>query len=460
MVSLLAKISSLAKVGGGEGESSYYRHVIYLFSMGEKRRVQIGKKNQHCVCMMSGLSSLDLFSGIGGLTHALRGLGIVPIGYVERDPRAQEVLKARMASGDLPEAPLYDDVRDLDGRQFLGRVHIMMGGTPCQGFSHAGNGQGLDHSQSKLFEEFARLAMEIRPRCLFLENVGAVRFRGMSVMLKKLRALGYQLHWITLSACAAGSPQQRRRWYCLGVLEGTDECTTLHSDGTWTPHDWSREPVPRMAPVSEPGRSILLGNSVVPDAVRAAFLLLWTGLSESYPSITQKTRWTMTRPAHRRPCSKMPACGTLMDAEIEKCEVPQGIVTRPAPSSKIILDPACVEKIGKRCVLQKHERLEEEKILYGWATPRHSKTSVSQVLTRRTAQDLPTQLRFEKMTPHASRGQFPNPEWVEHLMGFPRGWTRAAAADVAPAARPGRTRRRPPRQSGPVGEPEPVEAAA
>jgi len=48
------------------------------------------------------------------------------------------------------------------------------------------------------------------------------------------------------------------------------------------------------------------------------------------------------------------------------------------------------------------------------------------VLTQRTVRDLPCQVRFERSTPDELRGGSVNPEFVEWLMGYPRGWTRAA----------------------------------
>lgn len=77
------------------------------------------------------LTSLDLFSGIGGLTHALRGLNITPVGYCDCDKTAAKVLKSRMASGDLPKAPVYDDVATLTKDSFDAPIDIIMGGFPC-----------------------------------------------------------------------------------------------------------------------------------------------------------------------------------------------------------------------------------------------------------------------------------------------------------------------------------------
>lgn len=59
------------------------------------------------------LNGLDLFSGIGGISYALREW-VRPIAYCEIDPYCQGVLLSRMAAGDLRTAPIWDDITSLD----------------------------------------------------------------------------------------------------------------------------------------------------------------------------------------------------------------------------------------------------------------------------------------------------------------------------------------------------------
>ena len=63
-----------------------------------------------------------------------------------------------------------------------------------------------------------------------------------------------------------------------------------------------------------------------------------------------------------------------------------------------------------------------------WATPRASLVTAAQVMTQRTAHDLQTQIRNEIDTPDEERACAVNPEFVEWLMGYPRGWTAAAVS--------------------------------
>ena len=105
------------------------------------------------------LYGLDLFSGIGGITKALEGY-VVPVAYCENDRYAQGVLLSRMGDGDLPRAPIWDDVRTLKS-EMLPAIDIIYGGFPCQDISVAGRGGGLDAERSGLFFEVARLVGDI-----------------------------------------------------------------------------------------------------------------------------------------------------------------------------------------------------------------------------------------------------------------------------------------------------------
>src|SRR5690606_10421534 len=127
------------------------------------------------------LRGLDLFSGIGGLTLALAPW-VRPVAYCENDRYATAVLLSRMRTGDLPCAPIWDDVRTLRG-DMLPSVDIIYGGFPCQDISCAGRGAGLAGGRSGLFFEIARLARELRPRFVFLENVPAITTRGLGDVL-------------------------------------------------------------------------------------------------------------------------------------------------------------------------------------------------------------------------------------------------------------------------------------
>jgi DNA (cytosine-5)-methyltransferase 1 len=164
------------------------------------------------------LIGLDLFSGIGGISLALREY-INPIAYCEIDKFARAVLLSRISSGDLVEAPIWDDIRTFKCPILRGAVDIIYGGFPCQDISVAGLGKGLEGERSGLFYEIVRLAKEILPTFIFLENVPAIRSRGGLRVVTAIAELGYDCRWCVISAAAVGALHRRERWFLLGYAK-------------------------------------------------------------------------------------------------------------------------------------------------------------------------------------------------------------------------------------------------
>jgi DNA (cytosine-5)-methyltransferase 1 len=160
------------------------------------------------------INGLSLFSGIGGIDLALSPW-VRPVAYCENERYAQGVLLSRMRSGQLPTAPIWDDVRTLRGESLGNWVDIIYGGFPCQDLSVAGNGAGLAGERSGLVFEVFRLARECRPRFIFLENVPALAVRGLDRVLLELDALGYDARWTIVSAAEVGAPHLRERIWIL-----------------------------------------------------------------------------------------------------------------------------------------------------------------------------------------------------------------------------------------------------
>lgn len=167
--------------------------------------------------MESRLYGLDLFSGIGGNTLALRQW-IKTIAYCEQDRHAQSVLLSRMADKRIESAPIWDDVSSLRGDMFDIPIDIIIAGFPCQDISVAGKGAGLAGERSGLFFEIMRLAKEIKPKFLFLENVPAIRTRGLDRVVEELTEAGYDCRWTMLSAADVGAKHKRERWFMLAYL--------------------------------------------------------------------------------------------------------------------------------------------------------------------------------------------------------------------------------------------------
>ncbi len=163
------------------------------------------------------LNGLSLFSGIGGIDLALSEW-VRPILYCERERYAQGVLMSRMSSGELPNAPIATDVCDL--RADAGTFDIVYGGFPCQDLSAAGAGAGLAGERSGLYFELERIISEAKPTFVFLENVPAIRTRGLGRVVWGLSELGYDLRWTVVSAQEVGACHKRNRWFLLAYTNG------------------------------------------------------------------------------------------------------------------------------------------------------------------------------------------------------------------------------------------------
>lgn len=160
------------------------------------------------------MNGMDLFSGIGGISKALEQW-VKPVIYCEIDTYCQGVLLSRMADESISDGPIWDDITTLSGCPFNGSIDIIYGGFPCQDVSIAGNGKGLAGERSGLFFEILRLAEEIKPKYIFLENVPAITSRGGLQVVREITALGYDCRWCVISAASVGALHRRERWFLL-----------------------------------------------------------------------------------------------------------------------------------------------------------------------------------------------------------------------------------------------------
>jgi site-specific DNA-cytosine methylase len=86
------------------------------------------------------MRELHLFAGAGGGILGGHLLGHTTVAAVEIEPYCQQVLKQRQADGILPEFPIFGDIRDFNGIEWMGKVDVIAGGFPCTDISVAGGG--------------------------------------------------------------------------------------------------------------------------------------------------------------------------------------------------------------------------------------------------------------------------------------------------------------------------------
>ena len=130
------------------------------------RPLPIGSSDCIC-CNDKGINVLSLFDGMSCGQLALDRLGIKVDVYLaaEIDKYAKQITKKN-----YPNTVHLGDVTKLRGMD-LPKIDLLMGGSPCQGFSFAGKQLNFDDPRSALFFEFVRLLEETKPKYFLLENV-------------------------------------------------------------------------------------------------------------------------------------------------------------------------------------------------------------------------------------------------------------------------------------------------
>ena len=193
---------------------------------------------------------LSVCSGIEAVSVAWQPLGWQPAMFAEIDPFCCWLLRSRYRASrptfmpsphDAPDRkeakrraaairnvvalPADGDVVNAGdftkiGKEDVGTIDLLAGGTPCQSFSIAGNRAGLDDPRGNLTIEFARLADRLRPLWVVWENVPGVLSidggRTFGAFLRMLVECGYGIAYRILNAEYFGVPQRRRRVFVVG----------------------------------------------------------------------------------------------------------------------------------------------------------------------------------------------------------------------------------------------------
>ena len=113
------------------------------------------------------MNVVSLFDGCSGTQIALNNLGIKVDTYY-----ASEIDKyaIQITQKNFPDTVQLGDIKDIKGED-LSDIDLIVGGSPCQGFSFAGKQLAFDDPRSALFFEFVRLLKEVKPKYFLLENV-------------------------------------------------------------------------------------------------------------------------------------------------------------------------------------------------------------------------------------------------------------------------------------------------
>ncbi len=184
---------------------------------------------------------IDLFAGCGGLSLGLKKAGWQGLFAIEKTPDAFETLRHNLIYKDvvkpfqwpdwLPCEPMTTSILIEKYAEQLsnlkGKVDLIAGGPPCQGFSFAGR-RNPDDPRNKLTEEYIQIVEFIRPKFLLFENVKGFKapFKEKQkkgekvyadVVKESLENLGYHVFQKVWQASDFGVPQPRARFIMIAV---------------------------------------------------------------------------------------------------------------------------------------------------------------------------------------------------------------------------------------------------
>lgn len=166
---------------------------------------------------------LDLFCGAGGFSLGFKMANFDIVGGIDFDQEALDTHKLNFKDG----FHFCGDISELDDEfvleNFDGKVDVVIGGPPCQGFSMA-NMKQKDiecDDRNKLFYEFIRFVKLLKPKAFVMENVPQILTKNKGyvkeVMMNVMDNLGYNVNVKVLVASDYGVPQRRRRAFFVGI---------------------------------------------------------------------------------------------------------------------------------------------------------------------------------------------------------------------------------------------------
>ena len=152
------------------------------------------------------MNVLSLFDGISCGKLALDKAGVAYDNYFASEIDQYAIKISSKNHNDIEQ---IGDVQNIQ-TQYLPKIDLLMGGSPCQGFSKAGKGLAFDDPRSALFFEFVRIMKETKPKFFLLENV-RMKKEWLDIITEHMG-----VHPVLINSNAV-SPQNRQRYYWTNI---------------------------------------------------------------------------------------------------------------------------------------------------------------------------------------------------------------------------------------------------
>jgi len=162
---------------------------------------------------------ISTFSGIEAASVAWHPLGFEPVVFADFDEFPSAVIAHH-----FPEIPNLGDVTKVNWNEYEKKAELVVGGSPCQSFSVAGQRLGMDDPRGNLALHFLGIVRSIQPRWFLFENVPGLLSsdggRDFAAFLAEVEKCGYGFAYRILDAQFFGIPQRRRRLFVVGCADG------------------------------------------------------------------------------------------------------------------------------------------------------------------------------------------------------------------------------------------------
>lgn len=165
------------------------------------------------------IRTVDLFAGCGGLSKGFQNAGVDICLACEFWDVAANCYEHNF------NHPVYridlSDTETAIKSISAFQPTMIIGGPPCQDFSHAG--KRIEAGRASLTSSYATIVSAIKPQYFVMENVDrAQNSNAYAVARNIFKEAGYGLTEIVLDASLCGVPQKRKRFFCIGILNGED----------------------------------------------------------------------------------------------------------------------------------------------------------------------------------------------------------------------------------------------
>jgi len=178
---------------------------------------------------------VSLFSGCGGMDLGFHG-GFEIFGHHYKKNNF-EIIYANDIDKDACKTYEHNfnmqsicaDIKDID-KKTIPKADIVVGGFPCQDFSHAGKRRGLNSERGNLYLEMKSVIEEVKPKAFVAENVYGLKTMkadkvkpALDHIISEFEEIGYEVSYKVLNSADYGVPQTRIRIIIIGIDKKLDK---------------------------------------------------------------------------------------------------------------------------------------------------------------------------------------------------------------------------------------------